>query len=54
MRVSALRYCSGMFDVTLTPNTLPASRETARRRMERALGDAGKRPLRAAVFRWQG
>ena len=40
MRVSALRYCSSMFDVTLTPNTLPASLEAARRQLERALGDA--------------
>jgi hypothetical protein len=29
-----------MFDVTLSPNTLPASMEAARRRLERALADA--------------
>jgi hypothetical protein len=40
MPVSALRYCSSMFDVTLTPNTLPASLEAARRRLKHALGDA--------------
>jgi hypothetical protein len=40
MPVSALRYCSSMFDVTLTPNTLPASLEAARRRLEHALADA--------------
>ena len=40
MRVSAAHYSSRMFDVTLTPNTLSASLEAARRRLARALGDA--------------
>jgi hypothetical protein len=38
MPVSAFRYCSSMFDVT--PSSLPASLEAARRRLERALADA--------------
>lgn len=40
MRVSAAHYSSRMFDVTLTPNTLPASLEAACRRLQRSLVDA--------------